>query len=415
MLLRGVKLLLTALAIVGVVALIALGIASQDNSSSTVSAAIVIGFLAICVLLVAWWAALLWAKRGREAAMVLQHLEQAVRLNLPLPRMVRAIGGTTHPALTKRMDAVAVDLEGGTPLATALVRVPRIPHRVLDLIMAAEVVGRLPQVLERLMQHRRESIERRLRWIPLYRLYPLVLGVVFIVVSTMYFVFVVPKFEQLFHDFKTELPGITRAFLEVGRFCTPGIVLLLLIVLALLIAQTLFGWWRGARLGFAESIGHRVVNYLPVIGAARRYRALADAFDYCADALDAGRPFDTSLDEASRLVANRPIATKLRRWAIAASSGVPILDAARLARMPRFVSSLLGTALYTNGFVAVLRFLARYYRNRFIRAVALIEACAAPAIAIGMGILVLWLALAVLAPLISLVQSLSSAAPGWHL
>src|SRR4029078_5134951 len=107
---------------------------------------------------------------------------------------------------------------------------------------------------------------------------------------------------------------------------------------------------------FTESIGRKVVNALPLIGMVRRYRALADAFDYCADAIDARRPVDASVDEASRLVGNASIARKLRRWASATSSGVAIPDAARHAGMPRFVSSLLGTALYANGFVEVLRF-----------------------------------------------------------
>ena len=83
--------------------------------------------------------------------------------------------------------------------------------------------------------------------------------------------------------------------------------------------------------------------------------------------------------------------------------------------MPRLVVSMLSSALYTNGFVAAMRFLARYYRHRFIRATALIEASAAPVIAISMGVLVLWLALAVIAPLISLIQMLSSPASGPHL
>jgi len=287
--------------------------------------------------------------------------------------------------------------------------------RVLDVISAAESVGRLPETLTRLMEQRRESIGRRLRWIPFYRLYPLVLGIVFIVVSSMYVVFVVPKFESLFHDFKTQLPGITRSFLEVARFFGTGISLLVLAALALVVARIVIGWWRGAGFGLVESWGEQTANFLPVVGKVRRYRALADAFGYCADAIDAGRPFDTSIAEAARLVANRAIARKLRSWSDATSDGMAIPDAARRVRMPRLVSGLLSTAMYADGFVAVLRFLARYYRYRHTRAMALIEASAAPLIALVMGTLVLWLSLAMLAPLISLIQSLSSPAAGPHL
>ncbi len=415
MLMRGVKLLLIAIAALGVLAIIAMVLALPTNPPVTTYIAIVLGFIAVSALLVAWWWSLLWAKQGRDAANVLQYLEQAVRLNLPLPRMVRAIGATTNPPLSKRMQAVAADLEQGAPLATALRRVPRMSARVLTVIGTAENAGSLPQALDRLMERRRESISGRLRWIPFYRLYPLILGIVFIGVTTMFFVFVLPKFEAIFQDFKIQFPGIALAFFEFGRFCWPWIGLLVLAILGVLSAWTIIGWCRGVRFGLVESLGQRVANYVPIIGAARRYRALADALEYCADSVEAGHPFDVSLVESAQLAGNAITARKLRRWADAASRGAAIPDAARHAGMPRLVVSMLSSALYTNGFVAAMRFLARYYRHRFIRATALIEASAAPVIAISMGVLVLWLALAVIAPLISLIQTLSSPASGPHL
>jgi type II secretory pathway component PulF len=415
MLMRGLKLLLIAIAALGLLAIFAMVLALPNNPPITTYIAIVLGFIAVSALLVAWWWSLLWAKQGRDAATVLNYLEQAVRLNLPLPRMVRAIGGTTDRMLAKRMQAVAADLEQGAPLATALRRVPRISRQVLAVISTAENVGSLPQALGRLMERRRESIGRRLRWIPFYRLYPLVLGMVFIAVSMMFFVFVVPKFEMIFRDFKVQFPTIVLAFFAVARFCWPWIVLLLLAICALLSAWTVFGWWRGVGFGLIESAAQRAANYLPIIGTARRYRALADALDYCADAVEIGHPFGTALAESAQLAGNATIARKLRRWADAASRGASISDAARHAGMPRFVVTMLSTALYANGFVAAMRFLARYYRHRFLRSVALIEASSAPVIAISMGILVLWLALSVIAPLIALIQTLSSPASGPHL
>jgi type IV pilus assembly protein PilC len=414
MLMRSVKLLLIAL--ISAAALVAIAIVvTSDESPAPTLIAIAVGFIAVITLLLAWWWSLQRARQQRDAAKVLHYLDQAVRLNLPLPRMVRAIGATGDRSLSDRMDAVAADLEGGAPLARALTRVPQMPSRVLDVIIAAETTGRLPQALDRLMEQRRESAGRHLRWIPFYRVYPFVVGVAFIVVSMMYFVFVVPKFEAMFHDFNTKLPGIVQVFLAIARFCWPGIVLLMLAIFALLIARTIFGWWRGAGFGLVEPLGGRIANCLPIVGQARRYRALADAFDFCADAIDAGLPFEASIADASQLVGNAPVARKLRRWSDATSRGMTIPDAARNAGLPRLVASLLSTALYANGFVEVLRFLARYYRFRFTRAVALIEASAAPLIALSMGFLVLWLAIAMLAPLISLIQTLSSPAAGPHL
>jgi type IV pilus assembly protein PilC len=401
--------------VVALLALAAMVIAWNQNSSSTAFMAIAAAFLAIVVLLLAWWWALLRANQTREVERVLRHLDQAVRLNLPLPRIMRPIAEDKNQTLSWHMSSVAAELERGAPLATALQVVPRMPVEVTDVIAWAEHAGRLPQALARLMQQRRDAITRHLRWIPFYRVYPVVLAIVFIVVSMCYFVFVVPKFQSLFHDFKTDFPGVTKAFFALASFCWPWIVVLLLGISALLIAQWLYGLWRRPGFGLVESLGGRVADFLPFVGRARRYRALANALDYCADARDAGRSFDQSIAEAAALSGNVHVARKLRRWSDATAGGAAIADASRAAGLPHLVSGMLATAMYGNGFVAVLRFLARYYRHRFTRAVALIEACAAPVIAIVMGIMVLWLALAVLAPLTTLIQSLSSPAGGPHL
>src|SRR4026207_1480538 len=49
-------------------------------------------------------------------------------------------------------------------------------------------------------------------------IYPAVVITIAVAIVSMIMIFVIPKFEQIFKDFKTELPGTTRVLLAVSRW-----------------------------------------------------------------------------------------------------------------------------------------------------------------------------------------------------
>src|SRR4051812_16695211 len=78
-----------------------------------IAAIAIIGLLPIAVKLAT-------VIRRRRAAMALQYLEQAVRLNLPLPRMIRAAQQSESGALALRLAQLRQLVEEGYPLSAAL-------------------------------------------------------------------------------------------------------------------------------------------------------------------------------------------------------------------------------------------------------------------------------------------------------
>src|SRR5690348_8233388 len=88
--------------------------------------------------------------RRRRAAMTLAYLEQAVRLNLPISRMLRAAQQSEKGTLHVRLAALRDLIDSGYPIGVALESaVPEVPDRETALIESAERVGRLPQSLAR--------------------------------------------------------------------------------------------------------------------------------------------------------------------------------------------------------------------------------------------------------------------------
>jgi type II secretory pathway component PulF len=406
MILRTLKLLLIAVAVLMAMALFALVFSAMTQSSEIaillVTTTVIGGFLLLSATIAAAVAA-----RRRRAAAVLGYLEQAVRHNLPLPRIVRAIGEGESRRFARDMTVAQQALQEGAPLAVVLSAVPQIPIRVLALLAGAERVGRLPQVLTRLMDQRRAAVSRRPGYLPFYRTYPLVFGLAFVAITTMFAVFVGPKFEQVFKDFKTPLPEITRITLHVARDVGPWMALLLMVFMVLLMIATATSRWRGGALGLVESPFDWLANRIPWIGRMRLCRALGDTLEFAADAVEAGRPMDATLIEASQVSANSRVRRMVNNWVVQLSIGRSIDESARIAGLPSMVCSMMKTASNTPDLAEVLRFLGRYYSTRFSRAAAILEAAVIPLIAIVMGAMAALLALSIFLPMISLINRVS--------
>jgi type II secretory pathway component PulF len=257
------------------------------------------------------------------------------------------------------------------------------------------------------MQQRRAALGRGLGFIPFYRLYPLILGLAFLGIGSMLRVFVMPQLMAIFKDFKLPLPWITLRTLEVARFSGTWLTLLLAVIFVALLFSSVVARYRGSSFGIVEGPGTKISNALPVVGTMRMHRALGDALELAADALDGGRPIETALSEASQICGNSRLRLRMDAWITAMVRGQTAAKAAQSAGMPQLVYGMLATALHTPDVAEVFRFLGRYYSSRFSRAMAFLEASIIPLIALVGGLFVGWLALAVFTPMVKLLDSVA--------
>ena len=111
--------------------------------------------------------------RRRRAAAVLGYLQQAFRLNLPLDRFLNAAARSESKPLSRRLHRLQMALDSGATLANGLsMAVPELPERQVAMIEHAEQIGKVPEVLDRLIAEqldtaRRQRLERSLvTWYP---------------------------------------------------------------------------------------------------------------------------------------------------------------------------------------------------------------------------------------------------------
>jgi type II secretory pathway component PulF len=366
-------------------------------------------FAAVAVLgalpLIQWIVRLI---RRRRAATLLAYLEQAVRLNLPLPRMLWAAQRSEPGKLSRQLRALRQRLEEGLPIGAAVhASVPELTARASSLIEVGERIGRLPQALSRLVREEASAARRDVATVWFYRAYPVVMALVLATVLSMLLVFVIPKFEMIFRDFNIQLPGITQAVLEVSRDLGPLLLLLTCVAVFYLAGNALWDMVhpRDGAPTVLGSLRDRLLWTLPVSHGLARDRGLADVCETVAEALHVGTPADRALTEASRIQTNAVLRQRVARWAGAAGEGRSLAEAARAAGMPAMIPGMLGSARGTDEAADVFGFLARYYGSRYSATATMLQAAVIPVTVFIFAFLVASVALALFVPIIHLLNA----------
>jgi type II secretory pathway component PulF len=373
-----------------------------------------VGYSSPLLTLLVLIALALMARNSRRArAMIVMHyLEQAIRLNLPIPAMLRAAEAAERGTLRRRLTRLRDNLEAGSPVSAALQRsVPGVPLRFIGLIHAAERIGRLRHTLGRIVRQQEMVVDRRPMQSIMLRWYPMLLLLCVSPVFGVVMIFVMPKIKQIFTDFHLQLPPATVWMIDMWDTMQLPLAALSLIALAVLSGRM-----------FAELIPARQTTFSPLRAVTDRgawvfppWRSvvrsggLADLCHILVDAIEAGQPMDRALAEAADGCDNRVLRSRVRRWGEAVTAGVPLVDAARQAKMPPLMVGMLSTSQSSTGTRDVFAFLLRYYDSRFSAASALLRGAAVPVMVAIMAVFVTTLALGLFVPLVELMNHLGSA------
>jgi type II secretory pathway component PulF len=349
--------------------------------------------------------------RRQRATVILSYLEQAARLNLPLPRMLDAAQLSEEHRTADRLRRVRDLLEDGAPLEMALrLGAPEVSARAVSLVGAAERIGRLPQTLARLVDEQRELPEEAERG-AFARWYPLMMCLTMTLLIGLMMIFVMPKLEAIYRDFGLKLPPITQWVMRTARAFAGDEVPWALLALVLVAVGILGGAFERIFTPPQQIWQPRWTDYVlwfvPLVHGAARDRGMADACQTIGSALRSGRGLDRAIAQAAEVRMNVVLQKRLRRWGEDVASGLHAADAARQARLPELLAGMVGPGRGTS-LPAVMDFLAAYYGGRFSRLRELLRGASVPAIVFFFAIIVVTIICAMYVPVITLMNSISS-------
>jgi len=374
---------------------------------------IVIGFPIITFALVSM------RLRRQRVRTILTYLEQAVRLNLPLPQFLAAAAASEKGRLRIRLMDLERVLDAGGSIGQGLTYVvPECPTRIAAIVAAAEQNGQLGPTLTRIVHDDRPECDRDIGSAIFIRFYPLaLLGFgTFILSGVMYFV--VPRFREIFADFRAELPWLTQKIIGLSNWFANDygwLIVWPLIAIALLVlmgryVRGIFMNEGGAWL--LTPMLDRVMWYVPGLHGMARDRGLADVCEHLAQALKTGTTASLALRAATDIPDNCVLRNRIARWRDGAERGSGFADAAAKAGLPVLLVGLVTSGATGGNLPEALAFLARYYRVRFSRTAILVHAAAGPLMVLVMGTLVGTIVLALMMPLVTLIEKVSEVKGG---
>lgn len=140
---------------------------------------------------------------------------------IPITKCLRILEGQVPPGALKRtVGSVLEDVEAGTALSESLAKHPRTFDRLYtNMVLAGEKGGVQEEILNRLasFMEKSEAIKGRVKGALAY---PVSVLVVAALVLTLVFIFVIPKFKEIFRQqFKSDdqLPAVTRVVINIGE------------------------------------------------------------------------------------------------------------------------------------------------------------------------------------------------------
>jgi len=340
---------------------------------------------------------------GRNEFMLFnQQLASITRSGIPLEKGLRELANDVGSrSMRKLVDAIAEELEAGVSIEQAFEkRQKHFPPLYGRILKAGVETGRLSEMLTSLNRHLEMAGQTR-RIIFEAVSYPAVILTLAAVIITGVFLFIIPQFESVLSEMTSgHLPVLTSVFLTMAQNVMLFWLIVGILIASILAIFTLLSTYPAGR-RFKESLFLK----LPVIGRVYHSSVLSRMAEAMAIMVAAGSDMPASLRLSSGATGSEKLILESELLAGQIEQGANILEAGQFCRL--FLYSIqLGTQ--RNELQDNLYSLGQMYTEQARCGQARLQAILLPVMLIGVGCFLMLTILAMFAPMIQIITSLSA-------
>lgn len=161
----------------------------------------------------------------KELSFFLTQLSTYIKAGIPLTESVIILGKQSKKKTDKNLfNRIVYELNKGLNFSQALEKQGDIfPKLLINMLKTSELTGNLTENLDDMAEYYRTSDENRKQIINAM-IYPSVILVVSIAILTFIMLYVVPQFVGIYDQLGSDLPGITKAIINVSNFVSNNII-----------------------------------------------------------------------------------------------------------------------------------------------------------------------------------------------
>jgi type IV pilus assembly protein PilC len=311
---------------------------------------------------------------------------------------------TENPKLKKAIVETKNQVEGGESLANAMRKnKDTFTDIFITMVEAGEASGSLETSFIRMAEQFEKSAKLKAT-VKKATMYPMVLGIVTVLVVIMLLAFVIPAFEDMFDDLGTELPGLTQAVLNMSHSMTSLWYIYIVAVGGLVFGVIAF---RKSPAGkrFFSKLGMKV----PVFGKLVVKSASAQMSRTLSTLLSAGLPMIEALEITAATMKNEYFKDALMKTKEEVAMGNNLSEPLTRSKIfPPLVCHMIKIGEETGGIESMLTKLAEYYEDEVDSATQQVTAMLEPLIIVVMAGVVGTLIVAVLMPMATMYGALDS-------
>ncbi len=334
-----------------------------------------------------------------------------LQAGLPLLRSLEVmIRQEKNPRFKAVITSLADNVRSGNNFSDGLQQHPKVFDRLfINMVKAGEAGGVLDVVLSRLARFMEKSVKTNKK-IKSALMYPTVVITVAFGIVTLLMVFVVPRFEAIFHDMLKgkALPGLTQMVINISKFMTPTSV-----GRGVLDVVVVVGAFMGIRMFFRTKFGSNLLDVVilrtPKVGDFARKANIARFTRTFGTLMSSGVPILQALTITRDIIENSVIAKALDKVHDRVRDGEPLAAPLEQQKVfPTMVTSMIDVGEETGELPEMLNRIADNYDEDLDNAVASLTSIIEPIMIVFLAVVVGTIVIALFLPIIEIIKDLSS-------
>lgn len=342
--------------------------------------------------------------KTRDVTRFTRQLSDLLASGLTLTSALRILTNQTEsPRLKEVLKIVGSDVQGGSTLAEAMGRHPRVFSRLfVSMIRAGEIGGLLENVLIRLADFLEKEDELKGKILSALA-YPMVMLFVGFSAILLLITYVIPRFVKMFDELGADLPLPTKILIGISGFFQSYWLFILvgLVVFGIIVQRTL-----------KTTEGRRMLHLwqlkIPLIGDLILKREIAQFARTFGELLRNGVNILQALQISSDTMNNQIMAEEISKIRTNISEGEKVSDPLKnSAYFPPVVVNMIAVGEESGHLENVLTKIAVSYENEVDRSIKTVTSLFEPAIILVMGVIVGAIAISMLLPVFTLNLSMT--------
>ena len=326
---------------------------------------------------------------------------------LPILRSLQILEQQQKPGLMKAIvGGVADEVEGGGSLSEAMAKYPKAFDKLyVNMINAGELGGVLDIILSRLADFMEKAAKLKKKVIGVM-IYPAVVIFIAVAIVSMIMIFVIPQFKKIFVDFKLQLPGPTQLLLAISDFFANqyGWAYLLAAPFVITVGLKLIRMSDGGRY-----VTDMIKLKIPIMGSIIGKSSIARFTRTLGTLISAGVPILDAINITRETSGNEVYSRALLKVHDAIREGESMADPLRATKVcDAIVVNMIDVGEETGDLDKMLMKIADNYDEEVDVLIGSLVSLLEPIMVVVLGLIVGFIVIALFAPMITLIQSVSS-------